>query len=106
MKKNIHPDFYLTTYTDISSGKKFRIGSTLKEITVEISSASHPFYTGEERIIDTENRVDSFNRKKSAALKSDNKVEKKKAKKVERRQKTKKIKASKEVTLRDMLKNI
>jgi large subunit ribosomal protein L31 len=106
MKKQLHPQYYHATFTDLSSGKKFKIGSTLQEATVEISSASHPFYTGEERIIDTENRVDSFNRRKTTSVKLGAKVQNKKVKQLARRQKTEKVNANKEITLRDMLKKL
>lgn len=107
MKQGIHPKFQNATFTDISSGKKFIIGSTIEGISVEISSASHPFYTGEERIIDTENRVDTFTRKLASATKLKDKVVKKKAKKITRaNQKSDKVKIGKEVTLKDMLKGL
>ncbi|MBD3363105.1 50S ribosomal protein L31 [Candidatus Dojkabacteria bacterium] len=108
MKKGIHPQLKMCTFTDISSGKKFVIGSTADDMKVEISSASHPFYTGEAKIIDTENRVDSFTRKQTAAAKMSDKVKKKKKKKEDRKKKGKvsKIKGKKALTLRDMLKDL
>lgn len=74
MKKDIHPKNYRTVlFEDVTSGKKFLIGSTIAtsekatfegqeypKVTVEISSASHPFYTGEERTLDKAGRVERF----------------------------------------------
>ena len=75
MKKDIHPENYRPViFADNSSGAKFLIASTIasketakwtdgKEYPVhylEISSASHPFYTNEEKTIDTAGRVEKF----------------------------------------------
>lgn len=83
MKKDIHPNnFREVVFHDNSSGAEFLIASTVKttETTkfngkeyplyrVEISSASHPFYTGNEKVIDTAGRVDRFKRRAQAAKK-------------------------------------
>lgn len=75
MKKDIHPENYRPViFSDNSSGEKFLISSTIatKETAkwtdgkeypmhqVEISSASHPFYTNQEKIVDTAGRVEKF----------------------------------------------
>ena len=74
MKKDIHPDTYRTVlFVDLASGEKFLIGSTVattetatfegKEyptVNIEISSKSHPAYTGEERSLDKGGRVEKF----------------------------------------------
>lgn len=75
MKKEIHPDnFRQVIFHDNSSGERFLIGSTIassetdkwsdgKEyplVTVDVSSASHPFYTGQEKVMDTAGRVERF----------------------------------------------
>ncbi len=74
MKKDIHPDAYReVVFEDIASGARFLIGSTIAttetakfegkeypKVTVEISSASHPFYTGEDRALDKAGRVERF----------------------------------------------
>ena len=82
MKKDIHPNNYRTVlFVDSSSGQQFLIGSTVKTtetgtysdgkeypmLTVEISSASHPFYTGKDTTIDTAGRVDKFRKRQEAA---------------------------------------
>jgi len=82
MKKDIHPaDYREVIFEDVTSGKRFLIGSTIatektdkwedgKEypvLQVEISSASHPFYTGTAKTIDTAGRVDKFKKRAAAA---------------------------------------
>jgi len=83
MKKDTHPkNFREVVFLDNSSGVQFLIGSTVKttETTtyngkeydlyrVEISSGSHPFYTGNEKVIDTAGRVDRFNKRRAGAAK-------------------------------------
>ena len=62
IKKNLHPTFYNTkVYSD---GKCIlELGTTRKELFVDIWSGNHPFYTGLKKIIDTEGRVEQFNKK-------------------------------------------
>lgn len=93
MKKGIHPENYRPVlFHDNSSGVDFIIGSTIatsetkkhdgKEypfVAVEISSASHPFYTGNDKVIDTAGRVEKFKARQATAAK---KVAKKATKKV------------------------
>jgi len=66
MKKDIHPLYYETA-VKCACGNKFKTGSTLKEIEVEICSDCHPFYTGKKKIVDTAGRVEKFKRKVSVA---------------------------------------
>ena len=66
MKKNIHPDYNEITVT-CSCGNTFQTKSTLKEdLSIEICSACHPFYTGQQKIVDTAGRVDKFRRRYGA----------------------------------------
>ncbi len=82
MKKEIHPENYRKViFHDNSSGERFLIGSTIaSEETdkwtdgkdypvhrVEISSASHPFYTGNEKVLDAAGRVEKFRAKRAKA---------------------------------------
>ncbi len=74
MKKDIHPTTYRpVVFEDLASGAAFLIGSTIEtsettryegkeypKVTVEISSKSHPFYTGEDRMLDKTGRVERF----------------------------------------------
>ncbi|MEQ9402168.1 MAG: type B 50S ribosomal protein L31 [Cyclobacteriaceae bacterium] len=77
MKKEIHPEYKEVVFLDTSSEFKFLTKSTMtsKEtikwedgneyplIKVEVSSASHPFYTGKKLFVDTAGRVEKFNKK-------------------------------------------
>ena len=78
MKKDIHPGGYrMVIFDDTTSGKRFLIGSTVETerkdtydngkeypvFKVEISSASHPFYTGHAKTIDTAGRVERFKKR-------------------------------------------
>jgi large subunit ribosomal protein L31 len=61
-KKDLHPEWFQTKI--FCDGKLiFQVGSTKKELSVDIWSGNHPFYTGSQRIIDTEGRVEKFDRK-------------------------------------------
>ncbi|TAK13761.1 MAG: 50S ribosomal protein L31 [Anaerolineae bacterium] len=60
MKKDIHPTYYPDAVVTCACGKTWTTGSTQKEIRVDICSNCHPFYTGEQRIVDTEGQVDRF----------------------------------------------
>ncbi|MEK7569790.1 MAG: 50S ribosomal protein L31 [Patescibacteria group bacterium] len=65
MKSEIHPKYYEGAKATCACGAVYRVGSTMPEIQVEICSACHPFYTGNEKIVDTAGRVERF--KKRAA---------------------------------------
>lgn len=61
MKSDIHPTWYPEAKIVCAScGTEWRIGSTVKELRVDVCSNCHPFYTGEQRIVDTEGQVDRF----------------------------------------------
>jgi len=62
MKKDIHPKYEETTVT-CGCGNKFTTRSTKKNISVEICSACHPFFTGKMKYVDTTGRVEKFQRK-------------------------------------------
>lgn len=77
MKKDIHPEYREVVFQDISTDFSFLTRSTIKTkdtttwtdgkeyplVKVEVSSQSHPFYTGKQKIVDTAGRVDRFRRK-------------------------------------------
>jgi large subunit ribosomal protein L31 len=69
MKKDIHPTYQQADVT-CACGHKFKIGSTLSKIEVEICSACHPFYTGEEKVLDTAGRVEKFKARQAKAAKA------------------------------------
>ena len=62
MKEGIHPKYEQTTIKR-ACGAVIETGSTQKNITVEICSKCHPFYTGKQKLVDTSGRVDKFNKK-------------------------------------------
>lgn len=74
MKKDIHPEYNLKTKATCACGAVFEVGSTMEDIKVEICSQCHPFYTGNEKIMDTAGRVERF--KKRAAATTKKKVKK------------------------------
>jgi len=63
MKEKIHPQYYKDAKVICSCGNTYTIGSTRKEIRVELCSKCHPFYTGEQRVVDTAGRVERFKRR-------------------------------------------
>ncbi len=60
MQKDIHPKYHNNAKVTCSCGKTFRVGSTKETMRIEICSACHPFYTGNEKIVDTAGRVERF----------------------------------------------
>ena len=80
MKPDIHPDYRPVVFTDTSAGVSFLTRSTVRTnetiewedgntyplVDVDISSASHPFYTGKQKIMDTAGRVEKFRRRYAA----------------------------------------
>jgi len=69
MKKDIHPKFNSKAKATCACGAVFEVGSTMDEINNEICSNCHPFYTGNEKIMDTAGRVERFNKRRAAATK-------------------------------------
>ena len=59
LKKGIHPEYSMTTVT-CACGEKFEVGSTRKDLRVEICSKCHPMFTGKQRIVDTGGRAERF----------------------------------------------
>jgi large subunit ribosomal protein L31 len=60
MKQDIHPTYFPESKVTCACGESWTVGSTQEEIRVDICSACHPFFTGEQRIVDTEGQVDRF----------------------------------------------
>ena len=84
MKTDIHPENYrLTIFEDVSCGARFLVGTTKESqetdkwedgkeyplIKIDVSSASHPFYTGQEKVMDTAGRVERFKARAAKAKK-------------------------------------
>jgi large subunit ribosomal protein L31 len=63
MKANIHPKWYSSANVVCACGNTWTTGATIPEIRTDICSACHPFYTGEQRIVDTEGQIDRFLKK-------------------------------------------
>ena len=61
--KKIHPKYYPEAVVRCACGNTWTTGSTAEEIRTDVCSACHPFFTGEQRIVDTEGRVDRFYRR-------------------------------------------
>ena len=83
MKKDIHPEYYQKAKVTCACGNTFTVGSTVKEIRVELCSACHPFYTGKQKLVDTARRVEKFKERieKKAAIAKTKKVKKPRTKK-------------------------
>ncbi len=94
MKQKTHPEVHPVVFIDNSANAEFITTSTLKsektreidgvkhyEINIEISSASHPFFTGKQVFVDTARRVEKFNEKKAKTVAA---AEARKGKKVKR----------------------
>jgi large subunit ribosomal protein L31 len=69
VKEKIHPNWHPQARVHCACGNTFTTGSTMKEIAVEICSACHPLFTGQQKLIDTAGRVDKFNQRAAAAEK-------------------------------------
>lgn len=107
MKKKVHPTYYNNVKVTCSCGNTFITGSTVQAISTELCSACHPFYTGEQKIVDTANLVSKFEEKRKRASK---KVTSKKEKQAKRKQARSARHVSRssstEKTLKDMLKGM
>lgn len=66
MKEEIHPTYYPEALVVCACGNTWTTGSTIKEIRTDVCSNCHPFFTGEQRIVDTEGQVDRFYKKLQA----------------------------------------
>src|SRR5580704_15662421 len=60
MREGIHPKWYPDAKVTCACGTTWTVGSTRPSLTVDVCSACHPFYTGEQRMVDTEGQVDRF----------------------------------------------
>ena len=60
MQKELHPQYFETAKVTCSCGNAFTVGSTKESMHIEICSNCHPFYTGEDKVLDTAGRVERF----------------------------------------------
>jgi large subunit ribosomal protein L31 len=101
MKKDIHPKLNKEVKVTCACGNTFITMSTLPEISVEICSACHPFYTGQRKFVDTERRIDKFTKRQKLA---EEKMKKAQEVKKSKAGKKKGVDKDKPVNLKDMLK--
>lgn len=67
MKQDIHPKYFPKAVATCACGAKHVVGSTREAIEVEICGSCHPFFTGQEKILDTAGRVDKFKKRAAKA---------------------------------------
>ncbi len=105
MKKNIHPKYNKNVKVTCSCGNTFITGSVLSEINTELCSKCHPFFTGEQKIVDSANLVSKFEerKQKTSAMSFRSKKEKMAARKASF---TQKVDTKPTLTLKDMLSSI
>ena len=90
MKDKIHPKYHLMK-VKCACGAEFELGSTQENIRVDICSHCHPLFTGKQKLLDTEGRVEKFKKKYTTATLAP----KKKKVRVSKKDKAKKAKAAK-----------
>ena len=77
MKTDIHPTYYPEAQVTCACGNTFAVGSTVKDLQIELCSSCHPFYTGKQKLVDTARRVEKYQEraaKKSAVPTGDKKA--------------------------------
>lgn len=67
MKANVHPKYFENAQVTCSCGNRFTVGSTVEFIRVELCNKCHPFYTGEQRYVDTASKIQTFQKKQEFA---------------------------------------
>ena len=83
MKTDIHPKWYPEAKVTCACGNTFTTGATFPELSVDVCSKCHPFYTGQMKYVNTAGRVEKFKlRKEGAAIRKISKTEKRKLKKL------------------------
>ncbi|OGC70709.1 50S ribosomal protein L31 [candidate division WWE3 bacterium RIFOXYC1_FULL_39_7] len=103
MKKGIHPNVNKEAIVTCVCGNKFTTISTLPTIQVDICSNCHPFFTGQQKFVDTEGRVDKFRKKAIQIEATKQKHEASKSKKVK---KTEEPKSTTPLTLKELMKQM
>ncbi len=88
MKQTIHPQYFENAQVICACGNKFTIGSTQEVIHVELCDKCHPFYTGEQRFVDTGSRIQRFQDKQKVASLHITKKKEKEQKKADNAPKT------------------
>lgn len=100
MKADIHPNWHKEAKVSCVCGNTFVTGSTMAEIRVELCAACHPFFTGQQKFIDTQGQVEKFSKFREVA-----KIKKEERSKIEasRAEKQQKKSPSDKPTLKDLL---
>jgi len=78
MKPDIHPQWYPEAQVACACGNKWTVGASVPELRTDVCSSCHPFFTGEQRIVDTEGQVDRFMRRLKAREEAIREVEERK----------------------------
>lgn len=68
MKKDLHPKYFANAIATCVCGVTYTVGSTSQSISVEICSSCHPFYTGQDKVMDTAGRLERFNARRAKAV--------------------------------------
>ena len=82
MKPQIHPNWYPEAKIVCACGEEWTIGATVPELHTDVCSKCHPYFTGEQRIVDTEGQVDRFMRRLQAREEALKELEQRKAARV------------------------
>lgn len=85
MKTGIHPTYHAQITVTCSCGNSFETGSTAEKLAVEVCSACHPFYTGKQKIVDAQGRVDKFRQRQIESKTLQETASHKKSKKSEKK---------------------
>lgn len=103
MKKDIHPQAYTDCTVTCVCGNSFTTTSTVQTIQVDICSNCHPFYTGQQRFVDTEGRIEKFQKKQQLASDKRAKHQEKKDKKAKKSQETV---TTEPISIKEMMKKL
>lgn len=103
MKKGIHPQVYTDAIITCACGNSFTTTSTRQTIVVDICSNCHPFFTGQQRFVDTEGRIDKFAKKIKIAQDLKAQTDANKGKKAAKKTSSANNSADNSPTLKDLL---
>jgi large subunit ribosomal protein L31 len=103
MKTDIQPKVYTDCVVTCACGNSFTTTSTQQKITVDICSACHPFYTGKQKFIDTEGRIEKFEKKVKMAQESQAKAANRRSSRSSKAKTANKSTETKRKTLKEML---
>jgi len=105
MKKNIHPIYNSKSNIVCNTCKtEYILGSTVDGVKVELCANCHPFYTGKQMLVDTDNLVEKFNKKVAIATSTNLSALNKRQKRLEKRKQASGIGSA--LTLKDMLEQV